>query len=298
MPRLRDDHLEIVTGDCQSKRWYGDVTIDIARPMKTNGRASSDLLSFTERGSGSPLLLVHGLAITGAMFEPIVEPLAKHHRLIIPDLRGSGRSRHLPPPYSVRQQAADLSKLLEHLGIATTDAFGYSQGGSVVQQLALDFIEKVNRLILSNTYAYNMASFREKLEGHLVPLLIRFLGMRLFAKSVVSLGLRQVLKRVPKERAVRVMNLMNLMAEQDPGITALVWKEAMDFDSRARLKEIKCPTLIVAGAHDNAVPLHHAKMLHDGIAGSKLVVIEDAGHALIWTHPDELLWAVNEFLDA
>ncbi len=117
-----------------------------------------------------------------------MEPLANRYRLVIPDLRGCGRSRDLPPPYSVKQQAADLSKLLDHLSIASTDALGYSQDGSVVQQLALDYPKKVNRLILANTYAYNMASFREKLEGNLVPILFRLLGTPLFAKLIISPG--------------------------------------------------------------------------------------------------------------
>ena len=56
----------------------------------------------------------------------------------------------------------------------------------------------------------------------------------------------------------------------------------MAFDSRRRLADITCPTLVVAAANDDAVPLHHAKMLHDGIRGSQLLIIDDANHALIW----------------
>ena len=72
----------------------------------------------------------------------------------------------------------------------------------------------------------------------------------------------------------------------------------MAFDSRRRLAEIHCPTLILAGSNDVGVPIHHAKMLHEGIAGSRLVVIEGADHALIWTHTHEFARAVNEFLAA
>ncbi len=60
------------------------------------------------------------------------------------------------------------------------------------------------------------------------------------------------------------------------------------FDSRRRLAEIACPTLVVAAANDQAVPIHHANMLHNGIPGSRLVLIDAAYHALIWTHPDEV----------
>ncbi|MFF2029235.1 alpha/beta fold hydrolase [Arthrobacter sp. NPDC058192] len=67
--------------------------------------APSDLLHFTERGTGGPLLLVHGLMVTGEMFEPVLERLSARHRLVIPDLRGHGRSRGLPPPYTAAVRA-------------------------------------------------------------------------------------------------------------------------------------------------------------------------------------------------
>jgi len=76
------------------------------------------------------------------------------------------------------------------------------------------------------------------------------------------------------------------------------WKDAMAFDSRRRLAGIRCPTLVVAASNDQAVPLHHARMLHQGIAGSRLVIVESADHALIWERPDELVLVTEEFLDA
>jgi len=258
-----------------------------------NAPSMQDLLYFTQRGSGQPLLLVHGLGMSGDMFEPIVEPLAERYRVIIPDLRGCGESRNLPPPYSVKQQAADLAALLDRLGIGATDALGYSQGGPVVQELVLDYPAKVRRLILSNTYAYNMATAKEKIEGRIVPRLIRLLGMRLFVKLMISQGLKQI----PKEQSVWVANLiLSTWGKADPTSIVQAWKEAMAFDSRNRLHEIKCPTLVIAGSDDNAVPMHHAKMLHEGIARSKLVVIQGADHALLWAHPDQMVRSVNDFL--
>ncbi len=59
------------------------------------GVASSGIVHFTEHGSGSPLLLVHGLMVTGEMFEPVIEQFALRHRVIVPDLRGHGQSRAL-----------------------------------------------------------------------------------------------------------------------------------------------------------------------------------------------------------
>jgi 3-oxoadipate enol-lactonase len=251
--------------------------------------AASELLYFTERGSGPPLLLVHGLMVTGEMFEPVIAHLATRHRLIVPDLRGHGRSRGLPPPYHAAQLASDLAHLLDHLGIDSTAVLGYSQGGAIAQQLVIDYPRQCDRLVLACTYAYNMATPREWLEGHLVPLLLHVLGARRFAKFVVSQGAQHL----GKERAEW---LAGLMADQDRKLMVSAWRETMAFDSRRRLGDIKRPTLIVAGSNDQAVPMHHARMLHDGIPGSQLVMIDGADHALIWTHPAELVRVTEEFL--
>lgn len=251
----------------------------------------SDLLYFSERGSGSPLLLVHGVMVSGEMFEPVIEHFATRHRVIAPDLRGHGRSRGLPPPYTPTQLASDLARLLDHLGIESAAVLGYSQGGAIAQQMVLDYPNRCNRLVLACTYAFNMATLREKLEGHIAPLLIGILGMRKFAKFVIAQGLKQV----SKERADWIINLI---AKQDSKLMVSAWREVMTFDSRQRLSEIKCPTLIVAGSDDEAVPMHHAKMLHEGITDSQLVVVDGADHALIWAHPDELTHAVDKFLRA
>ncbi|HLO28585.1 MAG TPA: alpha/beta hydrolase [Anaerolineales bacterium] len=250
-----------------------------------------ETLYFTERGSGPPLLLVHGLMVTGEMFEPVIEQFATRHRVIVPDLRGHGRSRGLPPPYSATQLASDLAHLLDHLGIDSTAVLGYSQGGAIAQQLVLDHPKRCNRLVLACTYAFNMATFREWLEGHLAPLLIRLLGMKRLANLVVSQSMLQV-------DAERAHWLADLMAGQDHSLMLTAWKETMAFDSRKRLAEIKCPALVIAGSNDRGVPIHHARMLHDGIPGSQLVILEGADHALIWTHTDEFVRVTEEFLGA
>ena len=248
-----------------------------------------DLLYFTEYGSGPPLLLIHGLMVTGEMFEPVIGPLAGKYRLIIPDLRGHGQSRELGPPYTIKQLAEDLSELHNHLNIDSSNVIGYSQGGALAQQFAIDYPNRCRKLVLACTYAYNMATFREKIEGHIAPVLIRLLGMKRLARLVVSQGG----KLMGKDRADW---LTNLMASQDRKLMLSAWRESMAFDSRQRLRDIQCPTLIIAGSEDNAVPFHHAKMLNEGIRSSRLSVVKGADHTLIWTHPGELVRLTHEFL--
>ena len=249
------------------------------------------VLAWSERGEGPPLLLVHGLMITGEMFQPVLDRFAAHHRVIVPDLRGHGRSRHLPPPYTVEQLARDLADLLDHLGLDAVGVLGYSQGGAVAQQFALDHPARCRRLVLACTYAHNMATVRERIEGRAAPFLIRALGMPRFARLVIGMGLR----RVEPERARWVEGLIG---SQDAALMIAAWRAAMAFDSRRRLAAIRCPTLVLAGAVDTAVPMHHPRQLHDGIPGSRLVVIEGGDHALIWAMPDVFADAASAFLDA
>ncbi|HEY0778147.1 MAG TPA: alpha/beta fold hydrolase [Gemmatirosa sp.] len=250
---------------------------------------SDAVLHFVERGAGPPLLLVHGMMVTGAMFDPVVDHFAARHRVVVPDLRGHGQSRALPPPYTAAQLASDLAYLLDHLGITSAAVLGYSQGGAIAQQLALDHPTRCDRLVLGCTYAFNRATLRERFEGQVVPLLVSLVGMRRFAKLVCSQAVTQLGR-------ARAEWLAGVMADQDGPLMVAAWRAAMAFDSRRRLTEIGCPTLIIAGSHDQAVPMHHATMLRDGIMGSRLVVLDGADHALLWTHADAFLRVTDAFL--
>jgi pimeloyl-ACP methyl ester carboxylesterase len=110
-----------------------------------------------------------------------------------------------------------------------------------------------------------------------------------FARFVMALGV----KHLSAERSAWITGLIG---DQDTTLMIAAWRAAMAFDSRARLGEIACPTLVLAGAADKGVPMHHARQLHEGIAHSRLVVIDGADHALIWAMPDAFADAVAPFL--
>jgi pimeloyl-ACP methyl ester carboxylesterase len=159
--------------------------------------APSERLYFTVRGEGPPLLLVHGLMVTGDMFAPVVDRFAATHRVIIPDLRGHGRSRALPP-YTARRLAADLAESLQQLGVDSAAVLGYSQGGAIAQQLALDSPTQCSHLILACTYAFNMATPREQMEGRHMPFhLLAFSALDVSHSSLCRRGQRSSTKQAP-----------------------------------------------------------------------------------------------------
>ena len=241
-------------------------------------------LFIRQLGNGRSLLLIHGLLVNGEIFEPVLESLSKNYYILVPDLRGFGRSGHLAPPYTVEQHARDLGQLLKALSISSTVVLGYSQGGVVAQQLALDYPNLVSHLVLCCTFAYNQLTWREKIEGLIMPWLIRLLS----TKQLV-----QLFKGLTSEQ---LKQLETIIASNDKSRMVEATKIMLGFDSRHRLRDIKCPTLIVAGGTDTAVPQHHARMLSQGIPNAKLFVIPSAGHEMIWTHGADMMNAVESFL--
>src|SRR5205823_7241111 len=79
------------------------------QPVGPPGGGASPALFARRRGEGRPLVLLHGLLVSGELFAPVLDALAARHHLIVPDLRGHGRSAHLPGPDTVEQLADDIA---------------------------------------------------------------------------------------------------------------------------------------------------------------------------------------------
>ncbi len=248
-------------------------------------------LFFQQAGNGAPLVLLHGLGGDGTMFDPIVPAFTPQHQVIVPDLRGHGRSQDLPGPYDVPQLAADVIDVLDLLALQSVDVLGYSHGGAVAQYLAYTFPHRVRRLMLACTYAYNALSFREKIEDRLRPWLMRLLGpgrLMRFAIRTGALGPLEAEHARRLEAMIARSGTRHMMAAAQ-GLTT--------FDSRSWLAHIGQPTLIIAGENDPAVPLAHADMLAQGIPHARLERIAHAGHLLIWTHTDQFIALMKGFLE-
>jgi 3-oxoadipate enol-lactonase len=237
-------------------------------------------------------VLLHGLLMSGEMFATVEGAFGTHHRLIIPDLRGNGRSTALPGPYTAGQLAADVAELLAGMGVGAVDVLGYSQGGTVAQQLAHDRPDRVRRLVLAATFAYNTLSPRERLEGALLPWLLRTLGPKRLANLVVRPGAGGG----PQMSAETRRWVRDMLGSADRRNAVAAARAMTAFDSRPWLREITCPTLVVAGTADRGVPPAHAHMLAEGIPGAELRFVAGAGHAMIWTHPQEFVAAVEDWL--
>ena len=99
-------------------------------------------------GAGEPLLLVHGWSGNADYFAPLLEDLAQHYRLIIPELRGHGRSTNPSGTFTIDQTASDMQALLEHLGLSRVRALGASAGGLTLLRMAIQNSTAIETMIV------------------------------------------------------------------------------------------------------------------------------------------------------
>lgn len=237
-------------------------------------------------GTGTPLLLIHGLGACGTMFQPLLPRLSARYQTIVPDLRGHGNSRRLPGPDGVDRLAADVVNLLDILGVGSCFILGYANGGAVAQQIAREHPARVRGLALVCSYARGAATLREQIEARVRPELYRLLGSR----GMSALAARQA---PPAESAF----VRGVLAANSGERVAPVARALLGFDSRAWLPQVRCPSLVVAGARDTSAPPHHARELARLLPNARLSVLPDAGHWLVKTHADELLGVVLPWLN-
>ena len=266
--------------------------------MDAEHRAANGIF-FRLVGEGEPLLLLHGLMASGAMFDPLLPFLQNGFRMIIPDLRGQGRSGGQPGPYDVPGLAAGLDAVIGQAGFMRCAVLGYSHGGAVAQQLAHASPARVSRLVLACTYACNVATLRERMEAEVFSALLAVFTPRALARVIVRPS-----KPRPEAKPTGAVGmtagqadwLRAIMAANRRGPMRAAVRGLVTFDSRPWLKEVNCPTLVVGGSDDAAVPRHHFDMLVNGIPGASGRLVERAGHTLLFTHAQELAAIVRAFL--
>ncbi len=228
------------------------------------------------------------------MFEPLVPLLDRDFMLIIPDLRGHGASSAMDGPYDAERSATDVVELLDHLRVPSATILGYSQGGPVCQRVAHESPARVDRLILACTYAHNTSTPREYVEGWVMTGLVSVFG----ARRVTGLMIREgaAIGGGPPLSLAQAAWLRGVLGSGPRAAMVAAVRGMRQFDSRPWLATITAPTLVVAGAEDEAVPKHHLEMLTGSIPRAESRVVDGAGHGLVWTHSSVFAELVRDWL--
>lgn len=246
----------------------------------------------TGRGAGLCLLLIHGFPLDGRMWRAQVSGLDAVARVIVPDLRGCGRSAVPPGPYTMEQHADDLVALLDHLGIKRAVVGGLSMGGYVALALWRRAAERVAGLVLMDTRAEADApAAREARNSRIAA--VRANGVGPFAEEQLG-GLLAPASLANTELRRAALDLMR--GQTSEGVIGALAGLRDRGDSTATLPTITAPTLVIVGAEDALTPPPVARDLAAAIPGAELVVIEAAGHLAPLENPGDVNRALAAFL--
>ena len=207
-------------------------------------------LYYETHGAGRPLILLHGGLGSGEMFGPVLPLLAERHQVVAVDLQGHGRTADIDRPIDVRLIAGDIAALIDHLKLDKPDVVGYSLGGGVALQTAVQYPAKIRRLVA--------ASANIRRDAIPVEMLAQQGQMNAAAAEFMKdTPMYQLYQRV----APRPQDFPRLLDKIGQSMSK-------DFDFTEEVRSLKVPTLIVAADADMAPPSHYVevfKLLDGGL---------------------------------
>lgn len=234
------------------------------------------------------LVLGSSLGTSSNMWNNIIDDLAEQYFVIAFDTRGHGQSQSLGlEKLSVELFAKDVIEIVDALNISSFIYAGLSLGGAIGQMLAIQYPERVERLILCCT----AAKFGEPV----------FWQDR--AAKVMEDGMNSILEPTKSrwynpgtaESDVFAQSLLDELLTFNPEGYANTCDAVAGFDVRDQLNQIKCPTLAIAGTEDLSTPISIMQDLVNGIPNASLIAVKGAAHLGNVEKPEEFKKAILEF---
>jgi poly(3-hydroxyoctanoate) depolymerase len=247
-----------------------------------------------DTGEGEPLLLIMGLGGNCDMWQPLL-PHLPGRRVIGFDAPGTGRSSTPTWPISIPALADIAAGVLKHHDIAQADVLGFSYGGAVAQQLAVQQPGMVRRLVLAATTLGEGSAVGKPQATRELASPLRYYNPELF----VSTADRVYGGRVGRDARLRSEMASNRTAHPpSPYGYALQLMGGWGWTSRAFAGEIHQPTLILSGDDDPLVPVQNARDLEEAIPHSELHLVAGGGHLLLLDDASEMGAVIGDFLSS
>ena len=247
------------------------------------------------QGEGPPVLLINGLGAHVSMWGPLLERL-EGFQVITFDAPGTGRSTAPLLPYRIGHIADVAIGVLDALGIAKVDLLGYSLGGGVAQQLALDHPDRVRRMVLVSSSCGAGA-----VPGSLMALMAVMTPARHYMKS----GYRAALKMIDLAPAEKESRYLRQVTETwhhgvRPSLRGygLQMTAFSMFNSLPWLHRVPHPTLVLSGTQDRLVPLANSAVLAAHLPNARLHAFPRWGHYLLHDPESGAGTAVADFFAA
>jgi 3-oxoadipate enol-lactonase len=219
------------------------------------------------------LILSHSLACNTGMWTPQVSAFSDRYRVLAFDTRGHGRSDAPPGPYTLELLAADLHSLLGALKIAKAHFVGLSMGGMIGQTYALGHPGVFTSLTLADTTSRWPPEARQVFAERAQTALAR--GMEPLVEATLGRWFTPPFHRSNPADVARVGD----MIRATPVAGYVGCSDAIPrVDTTLRLRDIRCPILVIVGKDDPGTPVAMSRAIHENAPGSELVIIESAAH--------------------
>ncbi|MCR5268773.1 MAG: alpha/beta hydrolase [Lachnospiraceae bacterium] len=218
---------------------------------------------FIEKGNGEPLILLHGNGENCSYFRGQIDEFSKLYHVYAIDTRGHGKTPRGDKPFTIRQFADDLLGFMDEQQIERVHLLGFSDGGNIAMIFAIQYPDRVNRLIL------NGANLNPK-------------GVKRSAQIPIETGYKIAKKFATKADSARLNAEMLGLMVNDPNVEP------------EELARIKAKTLVIAGTKD-MIKEEHTRLIASNIPDSTLVFIK-GNHFIASKKPEEYNQAILQFL--
>lgn len=219
------------------------------------------------------VLLIHGIGASGEDWEFQVPALVPSRRVIVPDLRGYGRSGHRGP-YSIERFAADLYALLDRLGVQQCDIVGHSMGGAVALQMAIDAPQRVRKLVICDS----LPSFKPDSPKKWGLFFYRMFMMAVFGPRLLSRAVNERLFPAPEQAALRQRVATRNGARNTRRVYLQTLPQLVRWSLRERLVELRMPVMIVMAEHDY-FPVADGQAYAAAIPGARFELLQGLHHS-------------------
>jgi pimeloyl-ACP methyl ester carboxylesterase len=251
-------------------------------------------VGYRELGTGSPLLLITGLGASMDDWAPsFVATLATHHRVVVLDNAGVGKTGDLASPLGIIEMARETSALISTLRLGPSALLGWSMGGMVAQALAVLHPSQVSRIVLAATQPGT---------GHALPIP---------AAAAAAVASSDPAKRVsvlfprsaPAAERDYLLSILRYphfyqapraaVAAQNAAVEQ--WMAGRD-PAGSRFDQVRLPVMVAGGTEDQLDPSSNDRMLAGEVPGASLVLYSGAGHAFLFQDSARFLPSVQRFL--
>jgi len=239
-------------------------------PMQTMSDGCAIHYRFDGEDGRPVLLLSNSLGATLDMWDPQLDALTGHFRLLRYDNRGHGASDVPEGPYTIERIARDALELIEALEVGPVAFCGLSMGGMVGLWLGANAPDRVKRAVLANTSCH----FGQPDLWNQRIALVESEGMQAVAEGVIQ---RWLTRNYIDEHPVMTAKLLAMIAGTPPNGYMAAASAVRDVDFRDSLAQVSSPVLVIAGALDPATPPAMAETIVEGVPNARLAIL-DAAH--------------------